>query len=154
MEAYKPRRLRIIDSNLATYTGPIGLTEFIDGVTTEPVDWIEAARIGATIHVEDADIPGYQVNEAAENRRCRDMPADAERVAAFDKAFQIEGDIKLGIDHYTRAELEEIADKQGLAGVRELARAAGGTGRSILECINVVLSMQAEQMQSRTEITP
>ena len=143
MEAYKPRRLRIMDPGLDNYTGPIGPIDFVDGVSVDAIDWIEAGRLGANLHVEDADREGHQINEAAEILRSRELNADDDRVVKFNQSFQLDGETKIGIEHLSREELEAIADKDGLAGVRELARKWGGTGRSINECIEAVLRGQA-----------
>ena len=149
MDAYKSRRLRIVDKSLENYTGLLGTVEFEHGVSVDLVPWIEAGRLGAIVHIEDADQEDYQVSESAEIERSQDLAADDIRVTDFDRSHQLDGETKLALDHYTREQLEAIADKEGLAGVRELARQRGGTGRSILECIESVLKNQAAENAKR-----
>jgi len=141
-ETFRPRRLRLVQPDFAHYTGPIGGIEFIDGVSEHLVVWHEALRIGSSIHCEDADVPGFQINPSSELARTRDRDASDPIVDAVSRGEHVNPEGSPLVDRYTREELEEIADKKGLTGVREIARLWSRTGRSIQECITAVLEAQ------------
>ena len=144
MEDMKPRRLRIVEPGLANYTGPIGGEEFVDGVSMHPVSWREANRIGAAMQVEDYDEPGYRVSPAEQMFRIRTTPADDSQVNAVGRAIMVDGEIKEAATLYTRKDLEEIADKRGLAGLREVAAQWNVSARAINDMITRILEAQLE----------
>ena len=151
MESYRPRRIRLMQPDFQHYSGPIGLVNFENGVSTEAVSWIEAGRIGAIMSIEDANEPGFQISPAAEMTRHLDRTSDDKMVKALHAGTHVNAEGAAVMERYTREELEDIADKQGLSGVRELARRWGRTGRSILECINETLDAQRRANVSADE---
>ena len=143
MEHMKPRRLRLVGRGMHNYNGDIGGIAFEEGVSVHPVGWLDAQRIGSVMLVEDADIPGYQVNPAAEMQRIRGTPATDPQVQAVGKAVVVNGEITQIASRYTLAELEVIADEKGLQGLRDIGAQWGIGARSIRDLINRILSAQA-----------
>ena len=141
---YKSRRLRLNEGGFRNYTGHIGLVEFVDGVSVSLVGWRETALVGSLMAVEDADIPGYQVGPAADALRSEDMSSDTDAayLETVDRGLHVNAEGSPTDARYTREELEAIADKEGLAGVRELARRWGRTGRSVRDCLDAILDAQ------------
>ena len=72
----------------------------------------------------------------------RPVSADSARAGAADTGVVINGEMRLAGASYSRAELEEIADKQGLMGLRAIGNGIGAKGRSINELINSILKQQ------------
>lgn len=141
-DTFRPRRMRLTEPSFAHYTGPIGSFEFVDGVSKDIIIWYEANRIGSCIQAEDADVPGWVINPAAEHDRTINRSADSPIVIAVSEGKHINAEGSPLIRRYSREELEELADKDGLIGVREVARVWGRTGRSIAECIDGVMDAQ------------
>ena len=140
-DLFRPRRVRIVEPGLVGSTGFIGYTEFKDGVSVAPVTWREAQLLGSSFRIEDADEPGYLISPVAETERTRERPADDPVCKLVDEGKHMVGETQV---RHTREQLEEIADKKGLSGVRDIARIWGRTGRSIVECVNAVLDAQEE----------
>ena len=141
---HAPRHVRIIDPVLSAHTGFLlgGVAEFIDGVSVEPLRWDRVNELAAIVACEDATT-GASVGVLANADADRARPADAPEIVAANYAHEHDGTTRSAAQHYTRAELEAVADRDGLPGVREIARAWSRTGRSIVECIEAVLGAQA-----------
>ena len=145
MQGFKARRLKIIEKGLDNYTGLFGDVDFVDGVSSDLVGWQEAHRLGANVQIVDADNLDYQIGPVAEYERNLNTPADAHVVKAVDGGvIQPNGEIKLAVQRFSPEELENLASEKGLHGIRELARAHGKTGRSIQDCIEVILEAQGD----------
>lgn len=138
---FKPRRLKIVEPGWEGYSDMFGLVLFKDGVSVEPVGWREASLIGGLVRIEDANEADFQINSGAEYNRVKDRTTDSPVVSAVDRGTHVVDEAHA---RYTRKQLEELADEKGLAGVREVARLWGRTGRSINECIDAVLTAQNE----------
>lgn len=146
MKHYQPRRIRIVQKGMEGYTGSIGPHNFTNGVSDRPIGHFEVMRISGNIPVVDA----RETDETAllspttETVRVRTISADDPQVAAFADGSALKVNPNLAADRLSLEQLEEIASKEGLSGVREIARKWGKTGRSIRECIEAVLAAQAE----------
>ena len=139
---YKPRRLRIVEPGFESVTDRIGLVDFVDGVSTQPVNYQEASIIGANFRTEDADESGYQISPAATMDRFQHTTIEDDVVRAFGAGEHVNLNGGAVMERFTLTELEAIADRNGLSGVRDIARAWGETGRSIKECIDAILTAQ------------
>lgn len=153
MNPFRPRRVRLAEPGWATYSGHVGTALFEAGVSVEPISFREQQIIGGIIRIESLDDgeEGTQIGPAAELVRSRHIDADHERVAAANTgvAAGSHGEIRLAAERYTRDELEALADRRGITGLREIAAPYGVKGRSINELIGEILDMQA-----RGETTP
>lgn len=140
----KPRRVRIVEKNMRGYTGYIGGTMFTDGVSDEPLSYPEYMRIGANISVVDweAKSDKHLLTPAAESLANSKMTVTDKRVASFNDGTIFDTSRYERPVVRTREELEAVAAKEGLPGIREIARVWGGTGRSISDCISAIVSAQ------------
>lgn len=145
MNPFRPRRIKITEPNFLNMSGYFGTIEFADGVSVDPVPWQEQQRLGGLIRFVSAedDESEAQIGPAAELIRNRNMGADDERAQGVDRGVMgADGAVRLAGEFYTRDQLEEIADKKGIAGLRDVARAWGVKGRSINEMITEILTAQ------------
>ena len=141
MKEFQPKKLRIVQKNMEKYTGPIGPHLFENGVSIQTVSYMEAQRIGAMISVVDAS-DNHVVNPGEDMMRNMHEPVDSEKVKAYNNGEALVVNPNISARRLSRSDLEGIADKEGLNGVREVARKWGRTGRSIQECIEAVLDAQ------------
>lgn len=148
MNPFRPRRIRITEPGFQALSGYFGTIEFRDGVSIEPVHWLEQQRLGGLVRFVSAedDEAGLEIGPAAEMVRHRDMDADDERTKATDAAVTtVDGGVRLVGETYSRDDLEDIADKRGIAGLRDIAKAWGVKGRSINEMITEILAAQGNK---------
>lgn len=128
------KHLKILEPGYGKFSGYFGTVEFKDGVSIKPVTSIEALRMAALLRVEQV---GEEQDETIDMRVNFSAPV-AQPVEAAPTApaagEQVDG------KKWTRAELEEIADKHGIKGVREIAGPMGISGKSIAELISAIVS--------------
>ncbi|CCG43286.1 hypothetical protein [Magnetospirillum molischianum] len=136
------KKIRIVEPGFEGYNGYIGITQFVDGVAE--VDHIRLSQIAAAMRVEDAEterqvgpamdlIDAHHVKaevEAPLERGHGDAPV--ENVLAEEPAAEI----KLTV---TREELEGLADKKGIAGLREIGDQLGVKSNSIPGLIDKIV---------------
>lgn len=137
------------------YTGDFAAAQFVDGVSVTPLPRIMSDRIGAILQCELIDADDKSTGQAGEAARSIgatriEMPSEklevmtpeaaaAERKAAMDRMLKNPAS-KL----YTEQELEEIASKTGLKGLREIGDKWGVKERSITKLIHLILTAQSE----------
>lgn len=144
---FRPRRIRIAQDGWGGYTGDFGQVAFKDGVSVDLVPWLEQQRLGGLIMIESAeeDEVGTQVSPSAELLRNRDRPFDESVLAAVEAIVTTPaGEVRVAGSLHTREELEAIADRKGLAGLRDVAKAWGVKGRGIAELIRDILEAQSK----------
>jgi hypothetical protein len=149
------KHLKIVAAGWAGYTGQIGLVEFVDGVSTDPVPQRLADQVSANIECVELEDDGSetQANPAArliggatisavalvelERASDEELAAEAKREAEKAKRPPVE---RL----YTQKELEAIADKDGIKALRPIGKSWNVKGRSIPELIRDILAAQGE----------
>jgi len=142
---FRPRRLRIEQAGWAGYTGHFGTVLFQDGVSVDAVTWQEQQRLGGLIMVVSAEENeiDHQVGPSAELVRGRDLVHSEAMVAGTDTAVTTpDGSTKLSGELLSREELEDIADRKGIAGLRDVAKAWNVKGRSVSELIGDIVEAQ------------
>lgn len=137
-------KIKLVEAGWEHYSGPISEMTFVDGVTSEHVRQDQVNRMGALMRIEVVGEEGASpaarflrtVNDRAEvvlpMERLEPEPAPASPASA--PSFKE--------DRFTRAELEQIADKGGIAKLRPIAAALGVKGRSIQELIDGIEKAQ------------
>lgn len=147
-----------------TYAGPLCGAQFKDGVSVEPIQLRLAFRIGATIQCEDdVGVPihpstydrGYKPGQVEakiinfETDGAKPAPVyEAQTTVEEAKEIDLEptrtvdafGQVKIA---YSRAQLEAIADKRGINGLREIGESLDVKGRAVAELIDKILEAQA-----------
>lgn len=155
-------KLKLTQAGFETYTGQMGVVMFKDGLSETDVLPIDAIRIAAAIGAEWEDGSAANVGQMYLNNM--DAPAHVgggDMSAPVEPKRETDGEgsqtTESGTDstttpqasHYTREELEAVADEKGIAGLRELAEPIGVKGTSIVGLMDAIiktqLKLQAEQ---------
>lgn len=160
-------KVRIVEPALNTYTGVLYRISFTNGVSDRELTEQEVSIIGAAMRVQSLE--GEQVGAGVDQINAKAMTMDRAKVknakAEIDAADQAAGESKTAVKdtakstpepeiekapsrHYTREELERIADQPGIdggiSGLRAIAAPMGVKGRSINELIREILAAQGE----------
>jgi len=148
-------KVKITEPGWETFTGNFGGVEFVNGASEREITEFEMARIAGSVRVVDI-ATGKQLNDAAtlsENIGTVLEPRD-EASKISPKAFE---DLQKPADAapaapgvaktYTNDELLAIADKNGIAGLRDIAAPLNVKGRAIPELIENILAAQSATVQ-------
>lgn len=138
-------RLKITEQGWETFSGNLGVVVFEDGVSVGDVSHIEANIISGNIRVVELEsgdnVGALELDSDMQNKRCESVTLKtmaeifAEQVGEVqDKPVEVET-----VPHYTKDELEAIADKKGIAGLREIGDQVGVKGTSISGIIEAIL---------------
>lgn len=144
--------LRLVQSGYENYTGPIGPYEFEDGVSVHQIPRVDRDRLATAFEFVEYEAEGdehvpagvayrlialsgvrAQVNEPLQ-RQTEEEKAVEQTVVESSKDQ----------DHtiYTRAELERIADKRGIGGLREIGDKWDVKSREIMKLIGMIIQAQ------------
>lgn len=132
--------IKLVEKGYEHFTGDIGGILFVDGVSEESLSNIEVNRIGAAMRIES--IEGNQLGITAQlaemgsvgitdesDKRPMQEPTREAKVHVLDEEGK----------PYTKESLEQIADRKGIAGLREVAEKFGVKGVSIAGIISQIL---------------
>lgn len=144
-------KIRMIEAGYKGFTGMFGTVEFKDGVSVNDVSDADARFFASIIgieNVEDGKDPGSNAqfqNSLTLSAVSVTLPTRAQTAKRDEKVEE-----KPKVDEpiagtYTKAQLEEIADKGGIAGLREIADPLGVKGTSIAKLIDAILMKQVGQ---------
>jgi hypothetical protein len=140
-------KIRITQPGWAGFTGLLGHTEFKDGVSVDDLGKGDIHQIAACVSVEEIDAEGEatgvnpSIAQVIIDRRT--MTADlVDGKAVLPPTAPADA---APARVYTEAELAEVADKDGIKGVRAISDPMGITGKSIAEIVGKVLAAQAEK---------
>ncbi|WP_374335517.1 hypothetical protein [Methyloversatilis sp.] len=143
-------KLKFVQEGYEDFTGLFGVVNFENGVSTEDVSPLVAFRIAASVRVVDADT-GLDIGVLSEQGERWEKPveiityksvAEVEAEAARqEKQDDVEvADVeKPAPQFYTREQLEQIADKEGIAGLRKIGDEYGVKGTSVAKLIYLIL---------------
>lgn len=154
-----PRKIKIVQPGWESYTGPYGHIEFKDGVSVDPVDWIQADRIAADLQVADA-ADGQQIGAQVRLIETKCIPLDSLDVlkTAENEPQPAPPPVKAApvapVKVWTPDELMNLADKEGIKGLREIGNALGAKGRAIPELIEDILHAQDERQRAADSRLP
>lgn len=157
MSYFEPKRMRIVQSGYETYTGPIGPYEFVDGESVEEIPLAARDRLAVAFEMVEFDeesgrpagpaqrlLDGYNV--ALESPEPLERQSDIEKRAEDIRAMI--GSEKVRAMR-TRENLENVADKMGIAGVRLVAEDWNVRSKSIPALIDMILGAQLEYAEAR-----
>ena len=146
----KPVRIRLINESLRGFSGVFGMYEFEDGVS-EPLIRREAERLSVITHVEFLDDAEDMWERKARERGVisSDVMTNVED-AAPKKATKKSKEQSvtepvadtIGRKLYTREELESIADKDGIAGLRKIGNELSVASHSIVGLMEEIMNAQ------------
>lgn len=145
-------KLRLTAAGFESYTGQMGVIQFVDGVSTGDVLPVDAIRVAGIIGAEWEDGSPANVSQRYLDNMHTQAPTDAEQRQAdiADAPKTVDTDEAkdkaelLGVT-YTEEQLAEIADKQGIAGLREIADPLGIKGNSIAGLVAAILKAAGAQ---------
>ncbi|WP_342234645.1 hypothetical protein [Inquilinus sp. OTU3971] len=143
-------RIRIIERGFEAYTGPLGLIEFKDGLSVrDDLDLGEVNRLAAAMRIERED--GKQAGQGA-------ALVEAHRSAVVESVAALPRDTKKDeqppadpnaskapaapAEIYTREQLGELADKDGMKSLREVAAGYGVKSKSVAGLIDAIIDAQ------------
>lgn len=131
------KKLRLIGKGFESYTGHIGVVEFVNGLSVGTPHQMDVHRLTCTIGARWDDGSPSSVGEGYEAMRNVGAPTDSEVKAQAAKVAEktYEG------QRYTEAELAAIADARGIAGLREIAETVGVKGKSIKDLMDSILKI-------------
>ena len=141
----KAQRLKITEKGWETYSDYFAGIKFTDGLSDEPVAPSVASQIGAYIRIEAVDA-AEQVGEGRKYEKAKKTKApvvvslEDQNITGTENSNAPKGQSTL----HTRAALEELADKEGIQGLRTIAESLGVKGRGIVELIQEILRAQGQ----------
>lgn len=145
-------RLRMTENGFTSFTGEMGMIEWLNGESVEDVPQRIADRISGMIRVESIDT-GKQVGAQvrAETMLRVDALVDPGMKRATEKELEEErardaineGNVPVET-FYSLDELQSMADLTGLRGLREVGDKWGVKGREIGDLIKKILTAQSE----------
>lgn len=136
----KPAKVRLLESAFSGYTGIMSGVMFKDGVSLSEIPFLDQQRICSIMKAETID--GENVSGAAALSQSRHISAQdavaAEKAAVPVVGMERESD-KVEV-RYTRAELEALADKGGIAALRKIGNEHDVREKSIEAMIEGILN--------------
>jgi len=128
------------------FNGLFGQYEFKDGRSVEDLPTLEASRLAAIAPIETEE--GHNPSPSQQLIDMRDVRASDKRTttrlvrdAESEKAAQKANECDSAVPTITREQLEAIADKRGINGLREVASEYGVTSKSIQGLIDGILAV-------------
>lgn len=151
MSAFEFFFVQITDRLYKNFTGPLGAYVFKDGRSVVKLHRNDAVQLshGFACDAVDDDgnvmfkvIPGQMPTTAEMQMGKRSAPVEIKPdLTATEGNLEQADEAKAPSVKYTVAELEAIADKQGLRGLREEANKHGIKGKSIPELIKKLMEV-------------
>lgn len=142
-------KVRITDKGYAGYTGHFGTIYFENGVSEE-ISSAEAERLGCFLAIETMDGKNPSATQRlldVQNHNAEELVKESrgEHVAPqakTEKPKEVLAETKVPDLDFTREQLEALADREGMGGLRAFAQQFGVKGRSIPEVINDLLALK------------
>lgn len=151
--------IKIVQPGWEGFTGEFGMVEFKDGVSTDRVSPRQFNVLAASIGVvevdeagEDLGAPGIQDNMKGAAIVPAPVLGELPRATDEDKAAETKADAKAAgsktvepheVVYHTQEQLEAIAEKSGVKGLRLVADPLGVKGRSINELVKEILKAES-----------
>jgi len=159
-------RVRIVQKGWETFTGNFGQIDFLNGVSVSATTEVAADRITTQILCVDAETgeplgPGaravgtktIKAPVLVPSEISTKTPEDEHRDRLKAEETRKIETAKAGRQIYTQTELEDVVDKNGIAGLREIGQQYGVKGRAIPELMASILAAQAAE-HGRAVISP
>lgn len=147
--------VKITQKGWETYNGPLGMTEFKDGVSVGHISKQEAYALGSHISIIEIDEAGNELGPVSlSHDMVRQLDVSATVVEPTKRQSEIDAEDALkaeakakaeaeaGIKTYTKEELEAIAETKGIAGLRDIATPLGIKGVAVKTLIAEILVHQ------------
>lgn len=144
-------KLKITEPGWENFSGNLGVTMFDGGVSINEVPRVEINCISASIRVVELET-GESVGALGLDADAQNKPCTSHNLKNMEEIFAeqaagvapaVVAAFVAGADSYTKEELEKVADKGGIAGLREIAEPLGLKGTSIGKLIELILAKQS-----------
>lgn len=146
-------KLKLTQAGFETYTGQMGVVMFENGLSVGDVLPIDAIRISAAIGAQWEDGSAANVGEMYLNNMhspahvggndINEMSMPVEGAAEKNQSAPEGTEVVAETTIYTENSLAEVADKEGIAGLRTIADGLSVKGTSIVGLIAGILKAQA-----------
>jgi hypothetical protein len=155
-------KIKIIQKGWEGYTGILGTVMFKDGVSTRDLTPNEQAYFSVVMRVAEIENDGTETHYSASAELTRtgkiQMPVvekrktveQIEAEAPAPAADEVTAPDPMPVEQptekkvWTREELEEVADKDGIRGLRVIGTPMGAKNTSIHKLIDEILTFQAK----------
>lgn len=145
-------KIRLLGQGYEKFDGLFGTTLFAGGVSVDHVSPIQARFFASLMSIEDADT-GIDPGDNALFLASMDVPAFAPRMFTIAELME-SGDyvepviveapvVVVKKDVFTQAQLEKVADDEGIAGLRKIADPFDIKSTSIAKLIEMILVAQS-----------
>lgn len=138
-------KLRLTQKHYENYTGQMGITNFVDGLSTEDVLPNVGGRMAAVMNCEWENGAPANVGQIYLENLHTEAPIASEAmaadVAAFDAQAADAAQTKALLPQYTAEQLGLIADANGIAGLRAIAEPFGIKSNSIGGLIEAIVKV-------------
>ena len=144
--------LKLVQTGYETYTGPIGASEFINGISTVMIPRVDRDRLATAFQFVEFTEEGVdEIPAGVAHRLVADSAIRAADQKPLERQTEAEKEIEMAMSKiarederviYTREELEKIADKKGINGLREVAKPWDVKHRATAELIALILQAQ------------
>lgn len=148
----QPKYLKMVQAGYLNYTGPIGAYEFVDGISTVMIPRNDRDRLSTAFQFVEFTEEGVDEIPAGVAAR---MLSEGATLATSEEPLQRQTDDEKKIEDasvqvaaettptiYSREELEKIADKKGINGLRDIAERWNVKHRSILPLMALIEQAQ------------
>lgn len=152
------KKLKITAPQWANYTGSLGVVHFTNGVSDEFVPDHIRRRLSIGMEMIEIDADGNESRNNAAYKLLRTTTIHAPVNAPLSRQTETEKareDLSIAMESgkqptfYTRENLEAIADKEGIKGLREAAEIWDVKHRSIPALIDMILAAQEKFLEKR-----
>ncbi|ELD1608233.1 hypothetical protein HVX40_24300 (plasmid) [Escherichia coli] len=142
----KPAKIRLLEQQFLSYTGILCGVQFCDGVSLNELPFVDQQRICASMRAKTLE--GVNVSPSAAYSNRNTLVADeiveptAPAIVPMKRGTEEEKVIPKPVQHFTREELETIADSEGIAGLRVIGNQFGVKAKDIVKMIESILKAQ------------
>jgi len=152
------KKLKITAPQWANYTGSLGVVHFTNGVSDEFVPDHIRRRLSIGMEMIEIDVDGNESRNSAAYKLLSTNTIHAPVNAPLSRQTETEKareDLSIAMESgkqptfYTRENLEAIADKEGIKGLREAAEIWDVKHRSIPALIDMILAAQEKFLEKR-----
>jgi len=165
-------KIRIVEKGWAGFTGELGRSVFVDGISVDHVAPADIERIGSSVRIEEVQEniavgEGTQLGPANQDLQAQNLRAEVAKTRAPRTPQIKDGNepgaepekpfVQVPVDSakiWSFEELEQLADARGIAGIREIATTLNLKGNSISKLIGAVMKAQGTPMPVAPVATP
>lgn len=139
-------KIKIDEAGYENFSDFLGVTQFANGVSVDDVLPRQVNLLASVVRIVDAET-GVQYGPGHDFEAVQNIEAVTEKVLHLGKALVDAKEIpkvakvedKKEVNRYTQAQLEDIADKDGIAGLRAIAEPMGIKATSVAKLIDEII---------------